>query len=170
MTTALSFSHGRSIDRSIDCSVLGLRSLSLSSNVRWWMWFAHWSNIMSVLILKYNQPVVYRASGLIAFYNLPHTKMIKHADDDPSSWTEEQYTRIHSFILSLFPFVDANINDGQGIWYVKIDKLRLVDLFELFVWLNINQSRLSDWKEKDDRNDRGWTLSLPSRCFFWRWT
>lgn len=75
---------------------------------------------MSVLILKYNQPVVYRASGLIAFYNLPHTKMIKHDDDDPSSSssTEEQYTCIHSFFsLTLVrAFVEeANINDGQGI-------------------------------------------------------
>ena len=48
-----------------------------------WMWFTHWLNIMSVLILKYNQPVVYRTSGLMAFKMLvfdgyiPHTKMIK---------------------------------------------------------------------------------------------
>ena len=83
----------------------------------------------------------------------------------------ELKNNIDAFILPLClsrslvrAFVVANINDGQGIWYVKIDKLRFDDLFELFLWLNINQSWLSDWlieKEKDDHNDRAWTLSLP---------
>ena len=69
-----------------------------------WMWFTHLSkNIMSVLILKYNQPVVVcPASALIAFDISPipgrsNTLMI----------SEEQYTFIHSLMK-------GNINASQA--------------------------------------------------------
>lgn len=57
--------------------------------------------------------------------------MIKHEDDDPClffSYSEEQYTYIHSFIHES----EKKINDGQGISYVKI--VEVFDLFELIVW------------------------------------
>ena len=75
------------------------------------MWFTHRLNIMSVLILKYNQPVVYRASGLIAFYNLPHTKMIKHEDDDPCRpFVERRTIYIHSFMKAKRKLMMAKVS------------------------------------------------------------